>query len=94
MFPMVPYHALPKLHDRIRHDLPEPNRSIAEGLSEVIAALRRQLKDKEYRIEKTLPPTARPYRMDFHAEALGLTSEQPVTASAGGGSVMKLETSS
>ena len=75
MFPMVPYHALPALHAKIRHDLPAPNRSIAEGLGEVFGALRRQLTDKEFRIEKALPPTARPYRMDLHAEALGLPSE-------------------
>ena len=27
MFPMVPYHALPQLHELIKHDLPEPNPS-------------------------------------------------------------------
>jgi fatty acid desaturase len=72
MFPMVPYHALPRLHARIKADLPAPNTSIADGLSEVFVALRRQLTDPEYRIKKELPPTAKPYRLDFHAEALGL----------------------
>lgn len=76
MFPMVPYHALPALHERIKHDLPAPNRSIAEGLAEVWDALWRQLGDPEYRIEKRLPETARPYRMDYHAEALGLTAAE------------------
>jgi hypothetical protein len=28
MFPMVPYHALPKLHELIKHDLPAPCPSI------------------------------------------------------------------
>lgn len=74
MFPMVPYYALPALHERIRHDLPEPNHSIIEGFGEVIHALKRQLTDKEYRVRKVLPETARPYRMDLHAEALGLPS--------------------
>ncbi len=72
MFPMVPYHALPKLHAMIKHDLPPPSRSIAEGMAEVFSALRKQLSDAEFRIEKRLPPTARPYRYDLHAEALGL----------------------
>lgn len=71
MFPMVPYHALPALHAKIGHDLPPPNRSIAEALQEVFAALNRQLTDPEYRIKKSLPLNARPYRMDFHADALG-----------------------
>ena len=76
MFPMVPYHALPKLHAAIRHDLPEPNRSIPEAFAEVLGALKRQLSDPEYRIEKTLPESARPYRYDLHAEALGLSAAE------------------
>ena len=32
MFPMVPYHALPKLHELIAHDLPAPTTSIWAGL--------------------------------------------------------------
>ncbi|MCV6593105.1 MAG: fatty acid desaturase family protein [Silicimonas sp.] len=70
MFPMVPYHALPALHARIAHDLPPPNRSIGEAWSEMFGALMRQVNDPEYRIEKTLPPGARPYRKAFHADAL------------------------
>ncbi len=31
MFPMVPYHALPRLHELIRHDLPAPTPSILAG---------------------------------------------------------------
>ena len=33
MFPMVPYHALPRLHELIKHDLPAPNPSILARLS-------------------------------------------------------------
>jgi len=61
MFPMVPYHALPALHEKIKKDMPAPNHSIINGLREVISALHRQLTDPEYRIEKKLPATARPY---------------------------------
>jgi fatty acid desaturase len=71
MFPMVPYHALPKLHARIRHDLPAPNKSIAEGFREMLPAFLRQLKYEDYFIKRQLPPTAKPYREDFHATALG-----------------------
>ena len=31
MFPMVPYHALPRLHELIKNDLPAPNTSILDG---------------------------------------------------------------
>ena len=61
MFPMVPYHNLPRLHQLIKHDLPEPNRGFVEGLKEVMFALKRQLSDPEYRINKKLPSTAKPY---------------------------------
>lgn len=71
MFPMVPYHALPRLHEAIKHDLPAPNRSIAEGFAEMWPALRRQLSYEDYFLRRDLPPTAKPYREDFHRDALG-----------------------
>ncbi len=76
MFPMVPYHALPKLHEMIKHDLPPPNRSIAEGFAEMWPAIKRQIQYQDYFVKRELPPTAKPYREDFHATAL---------AGAGGG---------
>jgi fatty acid desaturase len=75
MFPMVPYHALPALHARIKHDLPAPNPSIASAFVEMWPALRRQLANEDYFIQRDLPPTAQPYRTDFHAAALGSAAE-------------------
>ncbi|MBF9061433.1 fatty acid desaturase [Rhodobacterales bacterium HKCCSP123] len=69
MFPMVPYHALPRLHALIRHDLPPANRSMAEAYGEMIRALVRQRREKGYYLRRTLPPTARPYREDLHDDA-------------------------
>ena len=71
MFPMVPYHALPRLHALIKHDLPTPNASIPQAFAEMWPALRRQLAYDEYFIKRALPATARPYREDFHQAALG-----------------------
>ncbi len=71
MFPMVPYHRLPELHERIKHDLPVPNRSIAEAFREMWPALKRQLRNEDYFIRRDLPNTAQPYRDDFHTAALG-----------------------
>lgn len=71
MFPMVPYHALPKLHEVIKHDLPAPNRSIAEAFAEMWPALRRQLAYEDFFLKRELPATAKPYREDFHKAALG-----------------------
>ncbi len=69
MFPMVPYHALPRLHALIKDDLPPPNRSMWDGYKEIIASLREQKKNPAYYLRRDLPATARPYRDEFHTEA-------------------------
>ena len=66
MFPMVPFHALPRLHELIKHDLPEPNPSIWHAYREMIPVLLRQLKNEEYYLKRELPASARPYREEFH----------------------------
>jgi fatty acid desaturase len=66
MFPMVPYHALPRLHELIKHDLPEPNTSFWDGYREMIPAFLRQLRNEDYFVKRELPPTAKPYREEFH----------------------------
>jgi fatty acid desaturase len=70
MFPMVPYHALPQLHAMIKHDLPAPNRSMLDGYREMIPAFLRQLRNEDYFLKRALPPTAKPYREEFHAEPI------------------------
>ncbi len=74
MFPMVPYHALPKLHEVIKGDLPAPNRSIAAGFREMWPALKRQLAYEDYFVKRDLPPSAKPYREDFHQYVPGMTA--------------------
>jgi len=66
MFPMVPYHALPKLHELVKHDLPQPTPSILAAYREMIPALIRQRREPGYFLRKELPPTAKPYRDEFH----------------------------
>ena len=70
MFPMVPYHALPRLHEMIKHDLPAPDPSMWHAYREMIPAFLRQLRNEDYFLKRELPPTARPYREEFH-EVLG-----------------------
>ena len=72
MFPMVPYHNLPKLHALIRHDLPAPNTSMWDGYREMVPAFLRQLRNEDYFIKRELPPTAKPYREEFHDRAPSL----------------------
>jgi fatty acid desaturase len=75
MFPMVPYHRLPELHDTIKHDHPAPNTSILQAYMSVWPALKRQLKYEDYFIKRELPATAQPYREDFHGGMLGTAAE-------------------
>lgn len=67
MFPMVPYHALPRLHELIKHDLPAPNPSILHAYREMVPAFVRQLRNEDYFLKRELPPTAKPYRSEFHS---------------------------
>jgi fatty acid desaturase len=61
MFPMVPYHQLPALHEEIKGDLPTPYPSIWAAYKEIVPAILRQLKDQSYYIKRELPATANPY---------------------------------
>jgi fatty acid desaturase len=68
MFPMVPYHALPRLHALIRDDLPAPTPGIWAGYREVVAALWIQRRNPDWFIKRALPPTAKPYRPEFRGD--------------------------
>ena len=77
MFPMVPYHALPRLHALIKGDLPPANPSIAHAYGELLGALVRQRTDPAYAVRRTLPPTAQPYRDELHTDPAGLGPSRP-----------------
>lgn len=55
MFPMVPYHALPQLHELVKHDLPEPYNGLVEVYREIIPALIRQAHEPEYYVQRPIP---------------------------------------
>jgi len=60
MFPMVPYHALPRLHALIKADCPPPYKGIIDAWREIIPAVLRQVKDPAYFVKRKLPtPTIR-----------------------------------
>jgi fatty acid desaturase len=58
MFPMVPYHALPALHEAIKDDCPPPYRNLFEAYREIIPTVWRQRRDPNYKIHRPLPPGA------------------------------------
>jgi fatty acid desaturase len=55
LFPLIPYHALPKLHEAIKADCPKPYSSTIAAYREIIPALARQLKDPTYYVRRELP---------------------------------------
>jgi fatty acid desaturase len=52
IYPTVPFYNLPKLHKLIKSQLPPPNESFISGLIEMIPAIIKQSKDKNYYIPK------------------------------------------
>jgi Na+-transporting NADH:ubiquinone oxidoreductase subunit F len=60
MFPLVPYHALPRLHEAVKDDMPQPYPNILSAWLEIIPAVRRQMTDYSYHVRRRLPaPKAR-----------------------------------
>ena len=54
MFPMVPSHKLPQLHEEIKHQLPKPQ-SLFEAYKEIIPAVIKKSKNPDYYIPVKIP---------------------------------------
>jgi fatty acid desaturase len=59
MFPMIPYHALPRLHEEMKPYCPAPYPSIFAAYREIIPAVLRQARDPNYFVKRELPPGVR-----------------------------------
>jgi MocE subfamily Rieske [2Fe-2S] domain protein len=55
MFPLVPYHALPKLHQLVKDDMPTPYPGLRAAWREIIPALLRQINDPGYFVKRRIP---------------------------------------
>jgi fatty acid desaturase len=55
MFPMVPYHALPQLHELVKADCPPPYPSCWAAYREIIPAVARQRRDPRWQVTRPLP---------------------------------------
>jgi fatty acid desaturase len=63
MFPMVPYHALPRLHALVKADCPPPYPSLIAAYREIIPALLRQRREPGYFVRRPLPESRAAIRM-------------------------------
>jgi Na(+)-translocating NADH:ubiquinone oxidoreductase F subunit len=59
MFPLVPYHALPKLHELIKDDCPPVYPTQYAAWKEIIPTLLKQVKDPFYHVKRKLPNLAK-----------------------------------
>ncbi|MEK7412112.1 MAG: fatty acid desaturase [Planctomycetota bacterium] len=55
MFPLVPYHNLPRLHAAVKADMPTPYPSIVAAFREIIPALLRQRREPTWCVHRQLP---------------------------------------
>jgi fatty acid desaturase len=62
MFPMVPYHALPRLHEEMKADCPPAYDGLWQAYREIVPAVLRQLKDPTHFVRRRLPQGATPAR--------------------------------
>ncbi len=61
MFPLVPYHALAKLHELAKPYTPPPYNGIIEAYQEILPTVFRQVKDSTYYVKRNPPaPTIQP----------------------------------
>jgi fatty acid desaturase len=63
MFPMVPYHRLPELHEEIKHDCAPVYPSLWAAYKEIVPAVLRQMKDQDHHVKRELLPGATPFHI-------------------------------
>jgi Na+-transporting NADH:ubiquinone oxidoreductase subunit F len=68
MYPLVPYHALPRLHAAVKDDLPPATPGILAALREILPALWRQRKEPDWYIPRTLPTPCQQEQASLPAE--------------------------
>jgi Na+-transporting NADH:ubiquinone oxidoreductase subunit F len=77
MFPLVPYHNLPKLHELVKQDSPPPYNGLIAAYREIIPTVLRQAKDPTYYVKRQLPTPA-PRAKDVQANRAILAHGQKV----------------
>jgi len=76
MFPLVPYHNLPKLHELVKDDMPKPYHGLLACWKEIIPTILKQVKDPTYHVKVKLPKPKKQidegtYRSEAQPDASG-----------------------
>lgn len=69
MFPLVPYHALPRLHEAVKDDCPTPYPSLLSAWREIAPTILRQVKDPAHHVKRRLPEPRRRAAADIRTAA-------------------------
>jgi MocE subfamily Rieske [2Fe-2S] domain protein len=69
MFPLVPYHALPRLHEAVKDDCPVPYPGLVAAWREIVPTILRQVKDPAYHVKRKLPPAKPRLNGTIHSSA-------------------------
>jgi len=60
MFPLVPYHNLPRLHELVKWDMPKPYHGLLAAFREIIPTVLRQVADPGHYVRRKLPSSPPP----------------------------------
>ncbi len=82
MYPLVPFHALPQLHDAVKDDCPAPYPSLFAAWREIVPALLRQIEDPAYFVKRQLPTPKARLNERAHSSALNPDTEGWIEACA------------
>jgi len=82
MFPMVPFHALPDLHERVRSELPYTYSGLIDAFREIVPALIKQSKDANYCVLRELPGPGKVEHLS--ATASPSVAQEPSTVTPAG----------
>jgi len=69
MFPLVPYHWLPRLHEAVKDDCPTPYTGLLIAWREIVPAVLRQVKDPAWHVKRRLPEPKPRHAEGTHASA-------------------------
>lgn len=75
MFPLVPFHALPKLHETVKDDCPTPYQSLFAAWCEIIPTVLKQIKDPAYHVKRQLPESRKSAVEEFYSSTANPDAE-------------------
>src|SRR5215475_2993372 len=70
MFPLVPYHNLPRLHQLVKWDLPKPYHGLLAAFREIVPTVLQQVADPGYYVRRKLPTSPPPREATITVPAL------------------------